>query len=145
VLIPVIRYGAQRTVELSESEQREIDRILEEFAVVEQVDAEPKDGPNWEAFNVEPQDELKGTDFILRGGTWLPNNSGGHMWQGYVHWCKALTEIRRTLNNATWYVAVDDDKVEWNAASQEYIADPYAAFLVADPIEVAIAFAARMN
>lgn len=145
MLRPVIRYGAERSTELTESEAGAVDRIIEKYAVVQQVDADPAEGPNWEEFDRDAPEKLKGSGLILRGAMWLPDNSREHMWKGLVHWCKVLTEIRRALEDASWYVNVDDSAVEWDEATKEYVPDPYAEFLVANPFEVASEFATKLS
>lgn len=145
MLTPCIRYGAQRANDMTEAERCAVQRIVEKYAVNANFSADPADGPDWDEFGVESAEKLQDSGFIFRGATQLPGNSGDHMWQGLVQWCRALTEIRRTLGGCSWYCNVDDHHVAWNERTSEYVPDPYAAFLVADPVATATAFAEAMS
>lgn len=50
----------------------------------------------------------------LEGTTALPARDPFATFLGLVHWCRALTELRRSLPGTTWQVRVDDEPVPWD-------------------------------
>jgi hypothetical protein len=104
---------------MNSDEQAALKRVLAEYSVDRDISRylETGRGLNWESFCT--YDELE-SGIIFQGATQLPDNTRDAILIGVEHWCEALTEIRRVLNDAEWYVSVDDHKIQWNEAEQRY-------------------------
>src|SRR5579872_714157 len=121
-----IYYEARRGAPLSSGERERIRAIVQQFSVDDHIEERIRTGvgPNWESFCVYDPFDPTSPDVIFEGATKLPDNSEEAVWDGVQHWCSALTQIRRVLNDADWDVRVEDHDVHWDVANQSY--DPSA-------------------
>ncbi len=116
-----IYYEAKRSKPLSGSEEDEIKKVIEEYSIDDQIEKKEKkgDGLNWESFCVYSFDfsnnEPSAPDVIFEGATKLPDNSEDAVWLGLQQWCELLTQIRKALRDADWYVHVDDHEIQWDS------------------------------
>jgi hypothetical protein len=117
-----IYYTAHRESPLRPMESRRIAEILSAFSVDHRIEERMRSGMglNWESFCVYDPSNPTEVDIIFEGATRLPDNSENASWIGVQHWCNALTEIRRLLSDAEWYVAVEDHEVVWEPSSQRF-------------------------
>jgi hypothetical protein len=115
-----IYYEAKRTTELSSAEKQKVQEILDKNSMDKAIEKfmETGEGLNWESFGFYEEPYEPGV--ILSGSTKLPDNTEEAAWTGTQHWCSALTEIRRAVQNATWDVQIEDHKMYWDADKQLY-------------------------
>jgi hypothetical protein len=121
-----IYYTARRERPLSSDEQAAVDRIRASYSIRDQVEryVQTRQGHNGENFYVYDHDSPTEPGVIFEGATKLPDNSEGALWKLLQRWCKLLSEVRRTVAGAEWYVHLDDHEIAWDEAAQEY--DPTA-------------------
>lgn len=117
-----IYYTAVRDQPLAPEEQTTIDKLCAKYGIEDQILERERTGkgPNWESFCIyEPEDTTE-PGVIFEGATKLPDNSEENIWLGLQHWCALLSEIRRSLEEATWSVDVDDLDISWDEERQEF-------------------------
>lgn len=111
-----IYYAARREKPLTDTEQKEIDRLIAEYS----VDKEIEDYNNWETFCVYDKEDPSECNIIFEGATRLPDNSKEALWEGVQHWSLLLAAIRNRIQNAEWHVHVDDHELVWDEKYSEY-------------------------
>ncbi len=121
-----IYYTARRSRPLIDVEKRAVREAVKRYAVDDQLLERMRsgEGPNWESFCVYDPTHPSEPDVIFEGATKIPDNSEEASWAGLQRWCGALTEIRRSLPDATWSVHVEDHEIAWDEELQTF--DPSA-------------------
>jgi hypothetical protein len=117
-----IYYEARRKHPLTDAEREaiaEIDR-RHTFATGVNESGEQVEGPNWESFCIYEQNEHTEPGVIFEGATKLPLTTEDEFWEAIQHWCRALTQIRRVLTDATWNVNIGDHEIVWNRRLNAY-------------------------
>lgn len=120
-----IYYAARRKAPLCSNEIAAIEEIVRRYCVDDLMELflSRGIGYNWEPFdfstNLEPRRLLK-KSLVLSGSTKLPDNQENATWIGIQHWCKCLTEIRRSIPGSDWSVSVDDHEMVWDVAIRSY-------------------------
>lgn len=117
-----IYYAAARPRPLTQGEIEQVEAVELRFSVDDQIESYLRTGrgPNWESFTIYPTDDLTQPGIVLEGATRLPDNSEDALWIGVQHWCRALTALRRILQDAQWQVHVDDHDIHWDERTQSY-------------------------
>lgn len=115
-----IYYTARRRAALNSAEESAVTTIVSRYSVDEKIEQLLASGAglNWESFDFTLNSELGGLfkkGVVLSGSTKLPDNQEDATWVGVQHWCKCLSEIRATLPECDWYVAVEDHELQWDA------------------------------
>lgn len=100
-----IYYTARRVLPLSPDEQAILGRHVREFN-----DASPTDG---EELALWPLDD---PSVVLNGSTRLTSEGAAEAARALIHWCAAITELRRAIPDADWRVQVDDADLTWDEA-----------------------------
>ncbi len=116
-----IYYAAHRSTALTEREQNAVKEVVSRYSVADQVEEYLQTGSGWrgEDFCLY-QPPYDSPDTILEGATKLPGHSDDAMWTAVLHWCRALSEIRRILLDAVWDVHVDDHYIAWDDNQQAF-------------------------
>ena len=116
-----IYYSARRPTALTEQEQKAVKEVVSRYSVADQVEEYLQTGSGWRGEDFclysPPFDS---PDTILEGATKLPGHTDDAAWIAVLHWCKALSEIRRVLPNADWHVHVDDYDIGWDEQQQAF-------------------------
>jgi len=117
-----IFYQARRDRPLSDEERAAVDDIDRQHAFTDAVgeNGELVEAPQWESFGIYPHDEGTEPGVIFEGSTKLPLTTEDEFWEAIQHWCRAITLVRRVLNDAEWRVHVDDHDITWNSALNAY-------------------------
>ncbi|GCE77540.1 hypothetical protein [Cellulomonas biazotea] len=97
-----LQYVAERTMPLAPHEEVLVARVVDEWNAALRLSA-----PRL-SFDAPPLPPA----VVLRGTTALPPHPF-HALASLVHWCGALTELRRALPDAWWSVRVDGDDIPW--------------------------------
>jgi hypothetical protein len=109
-----IYYTASRPQPLTAVEQTAIDAVVARYPV-ENLLAEcgvAEDEYNCEAFCLYPTDDTD-PGVVFEGATKLPLCTEDAFWASIQYWCRLLSEVRRIVPEATWYVHVDDHDIAW--------------------------------
>jgi hypothetical protein len=117
-----IYYSARRPTSLSDQEQMEVDKVLARYRVDSRVKrfAETGEGLNWQPFGVALPSDYSAADVVFEGFTPLPDNTEEAFSQGVVHWCNALSALRRIIHKAMWSVRVEDQEIAWDYQHDRY-------------------------
>ncbi|GLQ47821.1 hypothetical protein GCM10007862_28720 [Dyella lipolytica] len=117
-----IYYSAARGHPLTKAESSAIAALVDQYAINKQTAKRSwfRRPPNWEAFGIYDRANPGQPNAIFEGSTRLPDNSQEAMWIGLQHWCRLLSEIRRSVAGASWSVHVDDHEIPWNSATSSY-------------------------
>ncbi|MBU8881371.1 hypothetical protein BGM26_20845 [Bacillus sp. FJAT-29790] len=117
-----IYYTAKRKYNLSKAELEIINKLIERYSVNEEIEEYLKtgEGHNWASFDVYDTEKPTEADVIFEGSTQLPDNSADAMFDGVDHWTSLLADIRNVIEDAEWYVNVDDHVFVWNQEKLEY-------------------------
>jgi hypothetical protein len=117
-----IYYSARRPTSLSDEEQEEVRKVLARYCVDSRVKrfAETGEGLNWQPFRLLPPSDFAAADVVLEGSTPLPDNTEEAFSQGVVHWCNALSALRRIIHRAMWSVRVEDQEIAWDYQNDRY-------------------------
>lgn len=117
-----IYYTARRERPLTKEEQKNIDRLIQEYSVEKEISEyiESDKGLNWESFCIYDRESSNETGILIEGSTSLPDNSRKAMWEGFQHWSLLLSAIRCAILDAKWNVHVDDQELVWNEKYSEY-------------------------
>ncbi len=115
-------YTARRPTPLSDQEQEEIRKVLARYSVDSRVKrfAETGEGLNWQPFGIAPSSEFSAADVVFEGSTPLPDNTEEAFSAGVVHWCNALSALRRIVHKAMWSVRVEDQEIGWDYQNDRY-------------------------
>jgi hypothetical protein len=117
-----IYYSARRPAPLSVEEQEEVRKVLAKYSVDSRAKrfVESGEGLNWEPFGaLEPKD-YSAADVVFEGSTRLPDNTDEAFSAGVVHWCNALSALRRIIHKAMWSVRVEDQEIHWDYQNDRY-------------------------
>ena len=117
-----IYYSARRPTPLSEQEQDEVRKVLVRYCVDTRVKrfAETGEGLNWQPFGVTAASDYSASDVVFEGATELPDNTEEAFSAGVVHWCNALSALRRIIHKAMWSVRVEDQEIAWDYQNDRY-------------------------
>jgi hypothetical protein len=117
-----LSYVARRGEPLTARERRAVDRIIEHYSVVEEIDAfaEMGRGANWESFVVFDPADPSGPDVVFEGATYVRDHPPDHALAVLRHWCAALSALRHALPGATWDVTRDGLPVRWAAGAETF-------------------------
>jgi len=115
-----IYYTAARSVPMTETEKDLVGAIVRWYSVDKKIEKylQTGEGLNWESFAVYDKPSAPG--IIFEGATKLPDNTKDAAWTGVWHWCSALSLIRLVLHDATWRVAVQNQKIKWDEKLRSY-------------------------
>ncbi len=121
-----IYYTARREEPLSSVEQAAVDRVRASYSIRDEAErySQTGQGHNGEDFCVYDRNNPTEPGIIFEGATKLPDTSEDALWELVQHWCRLLSEVRRTVPGAKWDVHVDDLEVAWDEEAQAY--DPTA-------------------
>jgi hypothetical protein len=109
-------YSARRSHQLSSEERSAVDRLVNTFAINDESGGRAE----WEGFWVYDPADPSEPDVVFEGATKLPDDSPENMWEALQHWTALVSQIRRTLPDATWDVHVDEHELVWDEQAQEY-------------------------
>ena len=114
-----IYYTARRKKPLTATELAAIDHLVQKYAVEGQLAGWQRTGSgyNWESFGVYGPTE---PGIVFEGATKLPDNSEDALWEGLQHWCRLLSEIRRSVSGASWRVHVEDHDIRWDENARAF-------------------------
>lgn len=117
-----IYYSARRPTPLSDQEQEEVGKVLARYCVDSRVKrfAETGEGLNWQTFGVMDPKDYSAADVVFEGSTPLPDNTEEAFSMGVVHWCNALSALRRIIHKAMWSVRVEDQEIAWDYQNDRY-------------------------
>jgi len=117
-----IKYCARRPTPLSEQEREEIAGVLTRYSVDSRVKrfAETGEGLNWQPFGVTSASDFSASDVVFEGSTELPDNTDEAFSMGVVHWCNALSALRRIIHKAMWSVRLEDQEIAWDYQHDRY-------------------------
>jgi hypothetical protein len=117
-----IDYSARRPTPLSDQEQEEVRKVLARYCVDSRVKrhAETGEGLNWQPFGVADPKDFSAADVVFEGSTQLPDNTDDAFSAGVVHWCNALSALRRIIHKAMWSVRVEDQEIHWDYQHDHY-------------------------
>lgn len=117
-----IYYSARRKELLTDVEKDLIKKLISEYSVQQEIEKFniTGEGYNWTSFEVYDLKDSSGTEIVFEGSTQLPNNMNDAIWEGVQHWSALLSQIRCSVLNAEWYVAVEDHVLEWDEEYLEY-------------------------
>jgi len=117
-----VYYSAKRAAALSQEEAAGIRTLVTKYSVDDQIGKRRWFGktPNWESFCIYDPGKPSEPNVVFEGATKLPDNTQEFLWQGLQHWCALLTEVRRLLGGAEWWVSVDDHEIHWDITTQSY-------------------------
>jgi hypothetical protein len=101
-----LKYLAERPAPLAPHEEALVARIVDEQNAGLRLDA-----PRL-TLDAPPLPDA----VLLRGSTTLPAHPL-HALAALLHWCGALTELRRALPDAWWSVRLDGEQVPWDEAA----------------------------
>ncbi len=118
-----IYYTAKRSNKLSNQEQETISCLISRYSkefnqMTSQVCSEV--GYNGESFCVYDSKASTEPDVIFEGATKLPDHSPEELWEAVQHWSALLSQIRRIIPDAEWYVHLDDHDLVWDEKLLEY-------------------------
>ncbi|MGG3504884.1 hypothetical protein ABES58_05300 [Paenibacillus lautus] len=103
-----IYYSAKRKELLTDVERDLIKKLISEYSV------------HWTSFDVYDLKDSSDPEIIFEGSTQLPDIMDDAIWEGVQHWTALLSQIRCTVLNTEWYVAVEDHVLEWDEEYLEY-------------------------
>ncbi len=117
-----IYYTARRPAPLSDQEEQEIHKVLARYSVDSRVKrfAETGEGLNWKPFGITASSDSSAGDVVFEGSTPLPDNTEEAFSQGVIHWCNALSALRRIIHKAMWSVRVEDQEIAWDYQHDRY-------------------------
>lgn len=120
-----IYYQAQCKKPLSQVEVESVDAIAEKYSVDSKIEESLRIGVglNWESFDFRINVSLGGLfkkGVVLKDATELPDNAESATWEGVQHWCACLSELRCSLPECDWHVAVEDHIIQWRPSTNSY-------------------------
>jgi hypothetical protein len=116
-----IYYSARRSTPLTEPEERAVAAIVARYSVADEVEEYHLTGTGWAMEDFSLYDPpIDTADRVLEGATKLPLNTEDDFWTAIQHWCRALSELRRSIPDCVWHVHVDDLEIEWDEKSQSF-------------------------
>ncbi len=117
-----IYYSARRPTPLSDQEEEEIRKVLARYSVDARAKrfAETGEGLNWQPFGQIASSDSSAGDVVFEGSTPLPDNTDEAFSAGVVHWCNALSALRRIIHKAMWSVRIEDQEIAWDYQNDRY-------------------------
>lgn len=124
-----IYYSAKRKESLTDVERDLIKKLISEYSVQQEIEKfnNTGEGYNWTGFDVYNLKDSSDPEIIFEGSTQLPDNMDDAIWEGVQHWTALLSQIRCTVLNTEWYVAVEDHVLKWDEEYLEYDLSPPSA------------------
>lgn len=121
-----IYYKASRSTPLTPEEQKAIDAIVEKYSVAKEIEQFHQTGVGWrgEGFDIYPP-QFRKPGVIFQGATGLPLEDMEEYITAVKRWCSALTEIRRAVSDAEWWVTIEDGDVPWDEEQQAFVLEDY--------------------
>jgi hypothetical protein len=118
-------FTAKRARGLDDNERRQVKAIDKKYDVEDRFEEYGRTGKglNWVPLAIDGPDPAH-PEVVLQGSVPLPTNTETAPITGLEHWCMALTEFRRAIADADWWVALEDFELPWNEVERRYEPKP---------------------